>query len=101
MACHDGGITILNLAARRSPRTIGRHLDDDGGEALAVWGDGDHLYVADNFGIEVLDVRDPANPYEIGEYGRVNGAHDLDVDGAFVYVAEGRQGLVILEFTGE
>jgi hypothetical protein len=30
----------------------------------------------------------------------VNGAHDLYVDGTFVYVAEGRRGLIILEFNG-
>jgi hypothetical protein len=58
------------------------------------------LYVADNFGVEVLDVKDPTSPYEIGEYARVNGAHDLYVDGTFVYVAEGRRGLIILEFNG-
>ena len=98
VGCRYAGISILNASAKESPQIIGRYLDDDGGEALGVWGDGEYLYVADTFGVEVLDVKDPTGPYEIGEYGRVNGAHDLYVDGMFVYIAEGRKGLVILEF---
>jgi hypothetical protein len=100
VGCHGAGIRILRLSDKASPQVIGRYLDDDGGEALGVWGDGAYLYVADNYRIEVLDVSDPAHPYEVGEYGRVNGAHDLCVDGAFVYVAEGRKGLIVLEFEG-
>ncbi len=45
----------------------------------------------------MLDIKDPTSPYEIGEYNTVSGAHDFDVDGTFVYVAEARKGLVILE----
>ncbi|MBN1486473.1 MAG: hypothetical protein JW981_02450 [Anaerolineae bacterium] len=98
VGCHDAGIRILSLSEKESPQIIGRYRDDDSGEALGVWGDGEHLYVADNFGVEVLDVKDPTNPFEIGEYGGVDGAHDIYVDGTFVYIAEGRKGLIILEF---
>ncbi len=98
VGCHANGIRILSLADKESPQVIGRYLDDDGGEALGIWGDGERLYVADNFGVEVLDVSNPVHPYEIGEYERVNGAHDIYVDGTFLYVAEGRKGLIILEF---
>lgn len=98
LGCHAAGIRILSLMEKESPQIIGRYLDDDGGEALGVWGDGEYLYVADNFGVKVLDVKDPTRPYELGEYGGLNGAHDLYVDGAFVYVAEGKKGLLVLEF---
>jgi hypothetical protein len=98
VGCHASGIRILSLANKESPEVIGRYRDDDGGEALGVWGDGERLYVADNFRIEVLNVSDPAHPYEIGEYERVNGAHDLSVNGPFIYVAEARKGLMIFEF---
>jgi hypothetical protein len=97
VACRDAGIRILSASEKESPEIVGRYRDDDGGEALGVWGNGDHLYVADNFGIEVLDVKDPTHPYEIDEYGGVNGAHDIYVDKEFVYVAEGRKGLIILD----
>ena len=98
LACHAAGVRVLDVSDRASPRVVGRFDDDDGGEALAVWGDGVHLYVADNFGIEVLDLSDPTQPEQIAEYGGVSGAHDLAVVGPFVYVAEGRKGLIVFEF---
>jgi hypothetical protein len=99
VGCHANGIRILSLVQKESPELISRYFDDDGGEALGVWGDGKRLYIADNFGVEVLDVSDPYHPFEIGEYDKVNGAHDLSVNGSFVYVAEGRKGLIIFEIT--
>lgn len=98
VGCHGVGIVIFNISDKKSPQLTGRFCDDDGGEALGVWGDGKYLYIADNFGIEVLDVTDPSNPYEIGEYSRVRGAHDLYVDGKFIYVAEARKGLMVFQF---
>jgi hypothetical protein len=93
---HGAGIAIFDISDRRSPAPLGSFRDDDDGEALGVWGDDEYLYVADNFGIEALDVSDPASPYEIGEYGRVRGAHDLCVDGGTVYVAAASGGLMVL-----
>jgi hypothetical protein len=69
---------------------------DDGGEAKGVWGDGKYVFIAGNR-IKMLDVSDPTNPHEIGEYSR-RGGHDLCVDGKFIYVASGRKGLLILQF---
>ena len=86
------------ISNKKSLQLIGSFQDDDGGEALGVWGEGKYLYIADNFCIEVLDVTDPSNPYEIGEYSRVRGAHDLCVDGKSIYVAEARKGLIVLQF---
>lgn len=98
VGCHDAGVRVLDLSDGDAPRVVGRFYDDDSGEALGVWGDGERLFVSDNYQIEVLDIADPAHPFEIGQYERVNGAHDLIVDGTLVYVAEGRQGLIILEY---
>jgi hypothetical protein len=100
VGCHRAGIAIFNISDEESHEPAGSFRDDDGGEALGVWGDGEHLYVADNFGIEALDVSDPANPYEIGEYSRVRGSHDICVDGEFIYVADASRGLIVLEFQG-
>ena len=98
VGCHYAGIRILDLSDSEAPEVIGRFDDDDGGEALGVWGDHEYLFVADNYRIEVLDITDPTHPFEIGEYENVNGAHDFYVDGTLVYVAEGKKGLIILEF---
>ena len=100
VGCHSNGVIIFNLSNKESPELIGRYLDDDGGEALGIWGDSQFLYVADNFGIEVLDVQDPTRPQQVAEYGNTNGAHDIYVDGNLIYVAEGRKGLMIFEFKG-
>ena len=101
VGCHGYGVKILSLSDKKSPRIIGSFRDNDGGEALGVWGDGKHLYIADNYNIEVLDVSDPTNPYEISEYSKVIGAHDLCVDGKFIYVAEAKKGLIIFEVKQE
>jgi len=101
VGCHGAGIAIFNLSDKKSPRLIGSFRDDDGGEAQGVWGDGRVLYVADNYGVEVLDISDPGNPFEIGEYGKVKGAHDLYVEGTYIYVATANKGLLILQFEAE
>ena len=101
VGCHGYGIKILSLSDKKSPRIISSFRDNDGGEALGVWGDGKHLYVADNYNIEVLDVTDPTNPYEVDEYGNVIGAHDIFVDKNYIYVAEAKKGLIIFEVKQE
>jgi hypothetical protein len=100
VGCHANGIKILSLTDKESPQIVGHFLDQDGGEALGVWGDGETLYVADNFRAEVLDVLDPTQPREVGEYPNLNGAHDIYVEENLIYIAEGKKGLIILEFTG-
>ena len=103
LGCHGAGVRVLSLADPRSPRVVGRFFD--GGEAMDVWGDGRYLYVADNDdGVEVLDVEDPAHPREVAQYLRASahGGIDCDADAAgddaLIYLADGRQGLLILEF---
>ena len=49
----------------------------------------------------LLNVGDPTVPYEIGAYRRIEAAHELAVEGQFVYVADAKKGLVILEFKGQ
>lgn len=64
-------------------------------------GCGRHLFVADNYGIEVLNVDDPANPGELAEYDGLRGAHDIFVVGSFIYVAEAKKGLIVFELKQE
>jgi hypothetical protein len=72
---------------------------------MDVWGDGRYLYVADNDdGVEVLDVEDPARPREVAQYKRASAHGGIDYvadvvgNAAYIYLADGRQGLLIFEY---
>jgi len=101
LARHQYGVDIFSITDRKDPRKIGSFCDDDGGEALSVWGDKDYLYVADNFGVEVLDINDPAHPRQIEELGGLGCTHDIFVEGTKLFIASVEKGLIILEFTPE
>ena len=96
VARHEAGIAILNISDKRSPKLVGSFRNDNGGEVKGVWGDGRYLFIVSNR-VEMFNVSEPTNPYEIGEYSK-RGGHDLCVDGKFVYIASGREGLLILQF---
>jgi len=98
---HRYGSEIYHLQDKRNPQRIGSYCDDDGGEALSVWGDNKHLLVADNFNIELLDITNPASPREIGQVEGVKGAHDIFVKGNYIFIAEAMKGLIILEYNPE
>ncbi len=98
-ACHQRGIKIANVENIYNPQIVGSYLDNDGGEALAVWGKGNILFVADNFNIEVLNIEDPVRPVEIGTYSRVSAAHDLVGDQSLIFIPHTR--LLVLEFEGD
>jgi len=98
---HQNGVEIFSISDRKAPSKIGSFCDEDGGEALSVWGDKDYLYVADNFGIEVLDIKDPSHPRQIEEYGGLGCTHDIFVNGTLIFVASVMKGLIILEFSSE
>ncbi len=98
---HEYGVEIYSIKEKSSPQRIGRFCDDDGGEALSIWGDDSLLFVADNFGVEVLDINDPANPRQIEERGNLGCTHDIVVMGTQLFVASVKKGLIILDFTPE
>ena len=95
---HQNGIDIFNISDTGQPRLIGHFHDDDGGEALSVWGEDDYLYVADNFGVEVLNIQDPENPRQIEELGGLGCTHDIFVEGTKIFIVSVEKGLIILEF---
>ena len=101
LARHGYGVEIYDIEERNNPQLIGRFCDDDEGEALSVWGDSDYLYVADNFGVEVLDITDPAHPMQIEELGGLGCTHDIVVKGTLLFIASVKKGLIILDFTPE
>ena len=95
VARHVYGVEILNISNKKSPKLAGSFRYDDGGEAKGVWGDGQYLFIVGNH-IKMLDISEPANPYEIGGYSR-RGGHDLYANGKYIYVASGIKGLLVLQ----
>ena len=51
---------------------------------------GNLAYIADGVsGIYIFDISDPADPSQLGHYDTDGTAYDLDVEGIYVYVADG------------
>jgi len=98
---HQNGVDILNISDRNNPQRIGHFNDNDGGEALSVWGEDNYLYVADNFGLEILNIQNPENPIQIEELGALGCTHDIFVKGTKIFIASVEKGLIILEFIPE
>ena len=56
-----------------------------------------HVYVADdNAGLRVVDISNPANPFEVGYYDTPGSAHGVTVSGSYAYVADWDAGLRVL-----
>jgi hypothetical protein len=60
------------------------------GSAQAVAVAGDYAYVADGAaGLQVIDIRDPANPRRVGGYGTSGYASGVAVAGNYAYLGDG------------
>ena len=87
----QGGLQVIDVTDPTSPRLISSYLSDMGSYESAM---------ADNYAyiigtsLEVLDMHDPASPRKIGSYP-VDG-NNLIVEGNYIYVAQGADGLKIL-----
>ncbi len=61
---------------------------------------GDYAYVADGGnGLRIVDISDPANPWEKGHFDTGGGASDVAVSGDYAYMAWGTSGLVIVDIS--
>ena len=86
-----GGRRLQPLIAVRG--RLLRHAGVRLGVAVA----GSYAYVADrDAGLRVVDVSNPAAPFEVGSYDTPGYAYGVAVAGAYAYVADGEAGLEIL-----
>jgi len=71
---------------------------DTPGYAYGVAISGKHAYVADyDKGLRVIDISDPAHPYEVGFYDTPGQAWGVAVSGSYAYVADGNWGLRVID----
>ncbi len=88
-----GNMIVLDVSNPAAPTEVAQF--NPPGYAKNVIVIGDLAYIADTQnGLRVVDVSNPAAPVEVEHY--VDGFHDVDVAGAYVYAAGGWDGLVIL-----
>lgn len=78
------GLNIINISDSSSPVEIGSF--NDGGLVHSVAVTGDHAFIVDGEGIEVVDIRNPTNPTEITQYNHT-GTWDISLANGLVFVA--------------
>jgi hypothetical protein len=92
-----GALTVLDITDSTAPTVVGK---------TAVFPDivqdiyvsGDYAYVAaDDAGLRVMDVSDPANPTEVGYYDTPGCAKGVDISGSYAYVADEYEGLRVVD----
>ncbi len=90
-------LTILEVSNPASATVIGKtQLFPDFVYGLAV--SSGYAYVADSgAGLRIIDVSDPAAPFEAGSFDTPGSARDLTVLGSYAYVADVTEGLRIID----
>ncbi len=88
LACGADGVKVLSVEqpTARPPYWLGEC--DTPGTAYGVTVSGDYAYVADEDGLRVFDVSDPARLQIVGSYPISSGADRVAVSGRYAYVAD-------------
>ncbi len=99
VGCYSSSVLVLDISFPESPVILGVHTDSDEGEAQGVAGNSTHLYVADNFGVEYLDISDlPTISKKAENRERISSAHEVDFVGNYIFIAGGGVGKACLVF---
>ena len=78
-----GGLWIVNIETPAAPLQVGFYNLGTAGWGVAV--SGGYAYVADQYGLQVIDVSDPSAP-ATGGFSGVSHASDVKVVGRYAYV---------------
>lgn len=90
VGCYSSNVLVFDISVPSNPTLLGIHSDNDDGEAQGVVGNSTHLYVADNYGVEYLDISSLPTITKIAENRQgVSSAHDIDFKDNFLYIAGG------------
>jgi len=104
VAAGVGGLQIIDVTDPYSPTLLGSY--NISGYVSSVDTDGNYAFITDGTynSVQVINITDPDFLYEAGHYRittHTQVAEDITVAGNYIYVADGYNGVVILEFTGE
>ena len=85
------GLRVVDISDPANPQEVG-HFDPTGSTAgQGAYFSAPYAYLADGLGLLVLDVSDPSAPSEAGFYDSIGFAVQVQISGAYAYVA-GREG---------
>ena len=100
IACDRVGVHVVDISDPMKPVGVSTFPTDDAVYDLAVWGQHAYLALSQN-GIEVLDLSSPRDPRSLGRSNKFQ-ANAVVVDETGIYVAAGRDGLIVLNpFTSQ
>lgn len=88
------GLQILDASVPSSPTIITSYDTLNFAQGLEV--EGNHVYINDLFGVEVVDISDIHSPRRVA-YSKLPQVQDIAVVDGYIYVADTTKGLVIFE----
>jgi hypothetical protein len=90
-------LTILDISTPTSPTVAGQITPPDG-YVWAIYSSGGYAYIADHYDdLRVVDVREPANPIEVGSYDAPGSGRDIYVSDNIAYLANASGGLRVID----
>ncbi len=93
------GLFIINVKNPYSPYIVDSFITRDDG-ARDLWIDDTLAYVASWRSFQILNIKDPSNPYEIGYYRPSTAIKRLFYDGHYIYGAAFEGGMIVFERFG-
>lgn len=97
LACDD--VRIIDISDPSNPTFIGVYYIL-GNDARGVAISGSYAFVADaGKGLQVVDIANPCNPFEVGNCDTPGAAAGIYVSGSYAYVADGDAGLRIIKIS--
>jgi hypothetical protein len=96
------GVVILDVSNPAKPAFLGSYRKMGGYFISDIEVTADRAYVtfanwgsSDFGGMDIVDISDPAHPRFVGGYTTNANAYDVHIVDQFIYVANGRRGLLI------
>ena len=96
------GITLIDISNPSDPETITHYTEGLTGGIHNVWFVGDLVYAINDgtLDVHIIDISDPANPFEAGRWGLDKPSkylHDVSVVDGIAYLSYWNDGLVMLD----
>lgn len=97
IAAGSGGLQIVNISDPRDPKEV---VIEDTGYARRVRVDSGYAYVAtERKGVWAIDISNLSTPKRVKRFIPQGSANSLDIEGDYIYVADGVGGLLVINLS--